>query len=113
MPLTRQSEGGLGFLETALGEEEALARDMESGAADRRLERELCLFRELFELAPDAYIVTDGRGRIRLCNRAAERMFGYRNDEALGRPISMLIEGPDHDFRSATNRTVERRGSRK
>jgi len=43
------------------------------------------------ESSDDAIITQSLNGIIETWNRAAERMFGYSADEALGRPISMLI----------------------
>ncbi|QYZ69231.1 hybrid sensor histidine kinase/response regulator [Neotabrizicola shimadae] len=39
----------------------------------------------------DAVVVTDSHGRVIEFNPAAERMFGYDRDEALGQPMSDLI----------------------
>ena len=35
------------------------------------------MFRELFDIAPDAMIAVDARGRIVRANAQAERLFGY------------------------------------
>lgn len=44
----------------------------------------------LLEQASDAIISTDIEGRIATWNRAAERLFGYAEDEVRGRPLSFL-----------------------
>ena len=48
-------------------------------------------FRGLLEAAPDAMVLTDGRGRIQLINRQTELMFGYTRDELLGQDVEVLI----------------------
>jgi diguanylate cyclase (GGDEF)-like protein/PAS domain S-box-containing protein len=48
----------------------------------------------VLDLAHDAVLSTDGRQRIVLFNPAAERMFGYRTDEIVGRSLSLLIPEP-------------------
>ena len=48
-------------------------------------------FRGLLEAAPDAFVIVDGGGIIRLVNGQAERMFGYRRDELLDRPVEVLV----------------------
>ena len=48
----------------------------------------------LLESMLDTVIVTDGRGMISGWNRAASRLFGWTDDEALGQPISELIVSP-------------------
>lgn len=39
----------------------------------------------------DAVILCDAEGRIRFWNRAAERIFGYPEDEALGKSLDIII----------------------
>jgi len=48
-------------------------------------------FRWLLESAPDAILITNGRGEIVLVNDQAERLFGYLRGELLGRPVEILI----------------------
>ncbi len=48
-------------------------------------------FRALLEAAPDAMVIVDGHGHIALVNAQAERMFGYRRQELVGKGISELI----------------------
>lgn len=46
---------------------------------------------ELISVAGDAIVVCDVHGSIILWNRAAERMFGYTEAEALGQSLDLLI----------------------
>ena len=48
------------------------------------------LFRILFEYAPDAYYLSDARGRFITGNRAAEALAGYRRDEIAGKSFMEL-----------------------
>lgn len=68
--------------------ETARAREAEATlwASDEKL-------RTIIETAPDAMVITDGQGTVWTFNPAAERLFGYRADEVLGRNISGLIPG--------------------
>jgi PAS domain S-box-containing protein/putative nucleotidyltransferase with HDIG domain len=43
------------------------------------------LFKVLFEYAPEAYYLTDARGRFITGNKAAETLSGYRRDEIAGK----------------------------
>ena len=61
--------------------------------------------RAIMDSAVDAIVTADERGVIRSFNRAAERLFGYRAQEAIGQPISLLMPEPD---RSRHQQYIER-----
>ena len=69
--------------------------------------------RSILETVPDAMIVIDERGYILSFSAAAERMFGFLEDEVLGENVSMLMPSPDrerHDgYLERYLRTGERR----
>lgn len=48
-------------------------------------------FKQLVEGAGDAIMVCDSQGAITLWNRAAERIFGFTEAEALGQSLDMII----------------------
>jgi two-component system sensor kinase FixL len=78
----------------------------QSGPADEsRASRAGLEFRSLLDAAVDAIIVIDHRGRIEQFSLAAERVFGYKADEVIGRNVSILMPEP---YRSEHDRYIER-----
>ena len=84
----------------------ALAGSVLEGAVlvDRLREAEL-RFRSVVQSAADAIVVADGDGLILTWNPAAERIFGYAEDEVRGRPLTILM--PER-YREAHCRGIER-----
>jgi two-component system, NtrC family, sensor kinase len=83
-------------------------------------------YRQLTEATLEAIVVTDERGVISLFNAAAQRTFGYSEQEVLGQPLTILMPPKYHkthrrglrrylETRKArvVGRTIELRGRRK
>jgi two-component system, LuxR family, sensor kinase FixL len=65
-----------------------------------RLQVSEARWRSIVESAVDGIILIDGRGGIEALNPAAERLFGYREADVLGKNVSMLMPVPyreEHD----------------
>jgi len=56
------------------------------------------LFRSLLESAPDAIVICDEQGNIKLINRRTEELFGYNRAELLGQPVEILIPASAHEM---------------
>jgi PAS domain S-box-containing protein len=66
-------------------------------ALNRQLGLEQGLTQALLDTAVDGIVTIDRNGLIRSFNGAAERLFGWRADEALGQPVSLLLPEPGQD----------------
>lgn len=56
------------------------------------------LLRDILESVADAVVIIDEHHRIVLYNRAAEKMFGYRSEEMIGKDASSLIPSSHRDL---------------
>jgi len=64
-------------------------------AADQSLVVEREHYEDLFELAPDAYLVTDSSGTIREANRAARALFNYPQPLLVGKRLALFVTAGD------------------
>ncbi len=72
----------------------AVRRRTRREAAARVLEERDAHLRSIFDTAPEAMIVINEVGIIQSYGASAERMFGWRPSEVLGRNVSMLMPEP-------------------
>lgn len=63
-------------------------------AAELALQESEARMRAIVDTAVDAIITIDHRGHIERFNPAAERLFGYRENEVTGKNVSMLMPSP-------------------
>ena len=71
------------------------------------LEGTLRHYQELFDRAPDAYIVTDHEGIIREANFAAARLLDVRLDRMIGASLASFVSGSERrGFRFAVGRVA-------
>jgi PAS domain S-box-containing protein len=55
----------------------------------------------ILNMTADGIIVIDAKGRIEAFNRGAQDLFGYPEDEVLGRNVSILMPSPQHEQHDA------------
>jgi PAS domain S-box-containing protein len=88
-------------LEELRAADEALRQQNEELAASRdAIDRERQKYYELFDFAPDAYLVTDVKGIVREANSAASQLLGAPREFLIGKPLSMYFD----DEAQATHR---------
>jgi PAS domain S-box-containing protein len=82
-------------LEELRSTEEALQQSYDELMHTReQMENERRHFQELFEFAPDAYLITNPLGRIQQANTAAGTLFHLQTNLLVGKPLPVFIE-PD------------------
>jgi two-component system cell cycle sensor histidine kinase/response regulator CckA len=81
--------------EVEVADEEMALQNEELLTVHEALEAERQRFRDLFELAPDGYLVTDLAGTIREANRAAVTLLGVPAEAIRGKPLVVFIAESD------------------
>lgn len=89
--------------------EEKLRHQAEVLAAARQsLEVERQRYQDLFDFAPDGYLVTDAAGAIQEANRAAAALLNMHQTELVGQPLALFVAEDDRlSFRSHLARFTE------
>jgi PAS domain S-box-containing protein len=79
------------------------AQQLEAARSERELRQSQARTRLMLDNSPDAFVMLDRDGVIRNWNVAAERMFGWSAEEAIGKPFRALVTPPEfrdrHDDR--------------
>lgn len=75
--------------------EELQAQNAELQALHQQLRQQHRAYEQLFEFAPDPYLVTDRMGVIREANRPAAELLDVRADRLAGRPLAVFVPADD------------------
>jgi PAS domain S-box-containing protein len=90
--------------EQSVFEEELRQQNEELLIAHENAKLQQRRYEDLFEFAPDAYLVTDANGKIQEANRAASKLFGVSRKYLIGKPIFVFIAKPHRQsFRTQVN----------
>jgi PAS domain S-box-containing protein len=96
-----------------VADEELRQQNEELNAAHRELDIERQRYQELFELAPDAYLVTNLSGIIAEANQSASRLFGIAPQFLPGKALAAYIASEDRPrFRALLNESIHSSGIR-
>src|SRR5207248_2970782 len=90
-PLEAHEVLGVAFEELSVAGEQLLHQNDELRVARRALEEERLRYRDLFEHAPDAYLVTDPWAVIREVNQKAAELFNLRKGFLVGKPLLLFV----------------------
>jgi PAS domain S-box-containing protein len=81
--------------ELAVAGEELRIQNDDLLAVRQELEAERQRYRDLFDLAPDGYVVTDLAGTIQEANRAAAALLAMDANSLVGSPLARFVAAPD------------------
>ena len=85
--------------ELQVAEEELRQQNEELLAARQMAEMERQRYQDLFDFAPDGYLVTDPQGVIREANRVAAILFQVPQGFLIGKPLLLFVAPEDRrDF---------------
>lgn len=91
--------------ELHVAEEEIKAQNEELAIARNQVEAERQRYQDLFEFAPDGYLVTDPAGIVRESNYAAASLLNVPKSALIGKPLANYIDPKDRPtFRCQLNR---------
>lgn len=94
----------LALEELHVAEEELRQRNEELVKARESAELERQRYLELFESAPDGYLVTDSQGVIQEANRVVAQLFNIKRSYLIGKPLVTFVpEEFQRGFRSVVN----------
>jgi PAS domain S-box-containing protein len=71
---------------------EALAPALAAALVHKRAEEQLRRQAALIDLSPDAIIVRDLRGTVKLWSKGAERLYGWKKEEVIDQNVDLLLE---------------------
>ncbi|MBD2100054.1 PAS domain-containing sensor histidine kinase [Leptolyngbya sp. FACHB-261] len=80
--------------ELRVSEEELRIQNEQLVAARAAAETQEQRYRELFEFAPDGYLVTDSNGVIQQANRVASQLLNVEQHFLVGKPLALFIDIP-------------------
>ncbi|HEY0750614.1 MAG TPA: PAS domain S-box protein, partial [Chitinophagaceae bacterium] len=86
------------MMSATISKSDTLIHNLENRVSDSR-------FLSVLDTANDAIISSDSRGKILSWNKAATRIFGYTEEEVIGKPLTIII--PDQ-FKSAHEKGIQR-----
>ena len=106
LDVSRELDGAFRTLDSAA--EELRVQNEALFSARFELEETSALFRELFELAPTAYVVTDMEARVVYANDAACALLGCPKNVLVQKPLACFVSLEDRSgFRAAVARARE------
>ena len=94
--------------ELEVAEEKLRLQTEALAAAHQSLEPERQRYQDLFDFAPDGYLVTDAAGTVQEANRVAAALLNMHQTELVGKPLALFVAEDDRPpFRAHLTRFTE------
>lgn len=77
----------------------------------KKLEAKEKLLSRIIRNSSEALVVLDKSWRITVWNAGAEKLFGYKEEEVIGKPIDIIVPDGDSGMSQAVMKEVEKRGA--
>jgi hypothetical protein len=90
-----KQESQLALEEVQIAQEELRQQNEELASIHQALEMERQRYQDLFEFAPDGYLVTDMGGKIQQANRAAATLLSVRQEHLVDKPLAIFVAQSD------------------
>ncbi|TGE36342.1 PAS domain-containing hybrid sensor histidine kinase/response regulator [Desulfosporosinus fructosivorans] len=90
------SELDFALHELKIASVELIEQNEEMASSRQKLEAERCRYQELFDFAPDGYLVTDTEGIILDANIAATTLFNLSRSLLMGKPLAIFVRSDEH-----------------
>ncbi|MHB8074126.1 hybrid sensor histidine kinase/response regulator [Desulfosporosinus fructosivorans] len=90
------SELDFALHELKIASVELIEQNEEMASSRQKLEAERCRYQELFDFAPDGYLVTDTEGIILDANIAATTLFNVSRSLLIGKPLAIYVRSDEH-----------------
>jgi len=98
--------------ELQVAAEELNQQNAELVAAHEEIELQRSRYRDMFEFAPDGYLVTDIEGLIHEVNRAAVSLLGVSRQYLMGKPLVLYVHSEEQErFHRQLDRLTRSRGA--
>ena len=112
LPISAISEDGRQTLQAtfekiSVVQQDLLAQAKHIANIEKSAEEGQARYRDIFELAPDGYLVTDHEGNITEANEASATVFKTPKQSLIGRALTTLIEGEAAEEMFARLRTCQ------
>ncbi|MPV61524.1 PAS domain-containing protein, partial [Burkholderia sp. BE24] len=102
--ITTLQELSLAVEELHVAEEELLTQNEQLAAAQQAIETERQRYQDLFNFAPDGYLVTDLNGVVQEANYAAASLFNVERQHLIGTLLVTRVPLPERTtFRTLLN----------